>query len=453
MGDVRSYIEPLEPLEIPVSVGAGKDDGDVERFLQHELEKISKAAGLEHTWVESEIKRDAGALASRAGGLFQWARLLSSLLSNRIRPREVVLRVLEGIETSAATPEVNLDVMYTEALNIALPTVAAASADRDLGVLYRRVVGTVLAAQQPLTVSAICTLLEAGEDDASSAIRKLLENLGCVLVLYPIRGGAIVVRIAHPSFHNYVTSQDRCPPSWFIDAHQASVQLGSRCFSLMAKALRKDICRMGGPSVMNKDVSSGTVYRYIVTGLRYACSYAFMHISGDGGNLRMLETFLMEKLMEWLEAMSLMKLLDTAVELMQHTLAELGQVCRIYPYLFDNPSHYIPLPALCISTVHLLPASRSSRMPYGSSGGSEQFWTRAPYTYISQLCHSRHRVRCFIASTQHDTRTYPTSLKATPIHGLRSCAQSATSAATSILLDISRFPRTHLGSAFPPLPI
>ena len=335
--DVRGHLEALKPLEISVAVGAGKDGGDVEHFLQHELERISKAAGLEHAWSASDIKRDAGALASRAGGLFQWARLLSSLLGNRVRPREVVSRILR-VETSA-TPEVNLDVLYTEALNIALPV---APDDKDLDTLYRRVVGTVLAAKQPLTVSAICTLLKAGDDgDATGAIRKLLEDLGCVLVLYPIRSGAVIVRVAHPSFCDYVTSRHRCPSSWFIDAYQASVQLGSQCFSLMATSLRRDICRMGNPSVTNKDVSSETVYRYIVTGLRYACSHAFNHVAGDGGNLRMLETFLMEKLLEWLEAMSLMRLLDTAVELMQHAL----EVCGPYSYSSHDSLRYPSLRA------------------------------------------------------------------------------------------------------------
>lgn len=330
-GDVHRYLKALELLEIPLAVGTGKDDGDIEHFLHHELDRISKAAGLERSWPAAEIKTDAGALASKAGGLFQCAWLLSSLLANRVRPREVVSRILGGggsvgggVETSA-TPEVNLDALYTEALNIALP---AASNDKDLDPLYRRVVGTVLAAQQPLTVSAICTLLKADDDDATSAIRSLLENLGCVLLLKPICGGDVVVRIAHTSFYDYVTSRRRCPSLWFIDAYQASVQLGSRCFSLMATSLRRDICRMGSPSATNKDVSSESVYKYIVTGLRYACSHAFTHIAADGGNLRMLETFLMEKLLEWLEAMSLMSHLDTAVELMQHALADLTQVCH-----------------------------------------------------------------------------------------------------------------------------
>jgi len=333
-GNVHRYLKALELLEIPLAVGTGKDDGDIEHFLHHELDRISKAARLERSWPAAEIKRDAGALASRAGGLFQWAWLLSSLLANRVRPREVVSRVLGGggvgggVDTSA-TPEVNLDALYTEALNIALP---AASNDKDLDPMYRRVVGTVLAAQQPLTVSAICTLLKADDDDATSAIRSLLENLGCVLLLNPICGGAVVVRIAHTSFYDYVTSRRRCPSLWFIDAYQASVQLGSRCFSLMATSLRRDICRMGSPSATNRDVSSERVYKYIVTGLRYACSHAFTHIAADGGNLRMLETFLMEKLLEWLEAMSLMSHLDTAVELMQHALADLTQVCHTWSY-------------------------------------------------------------------------------------------------------------------------
>jgi hypothetical protein len=360
-GDVRKNLETLRPLEIPVAVGTGSDDGDIERFLQHELERVSKEAGLERTWPALQIKQDAGALAVKALGLFQWARLLSSLLTNRVRPREVVSRIL-SVETSS-TPEVSLDELYTEALNIALP---AAAEDRDFDLLYRQVVGTVLGARQPLTISAICTLLKADEDGASSAIRSLLEDLGSVLALHRIRGGAVVlVRIGHPTFYDYVTSQERCPSTWFIDPHQASVQLGSRCFSLMATTLRRDICRMGTPSATNKGVSSG---QYFTTGLRYACSHAFIHIAGDQSNLRMLETFLTEKLLEWLEAMSLMKHLDTAVESMQQALAELKQVCSTFSDPFRSFLH--PFSVLSIRKVRRLLASSSFKTPYDSSADS-----------------------------------------------------------------------------------
>ena len=339
--DVHQCLEALKPLNIPVTVGVGMDDGDIEYYLQHELEKISKAAGLEKTWSASQIKRDASALAPKAGGVFQWAWLLSSLLVNRVQPRDMVTRMLD-VETSS-TPEVNLDVMYTEALNIALPKV---SSDVNLGPLYHQVVGTVLAAKQPLTLSGICFLLKADSNDARSAIQALLVNLGSVLVLQHIRGGALMVRVAHPSFRDYVTSQERCPPSWFIEPHQASVELGSRCFSSMARSLRRDICRMGSPSVTNKDVSSGTIYQYIVTGLQYACLHAFTHVEPNGDNLRMLETFLMEKLLEWLEAMTLMGFLDTAVELMQHALAVLNQVCRALTSFSET---YLHSSLLCAS--------------------------------------------------------------------------------------------------------
>ena len=203
--DVRQCLGALEPLKIPMTVGVGLDDGDVEYYLQHELERISKVAGLEKTWHASQIKSDASALASKAGGLFQWAWLLSSLLVNRVQPRDVVACILD-VETSS-TPEVNLDVLYTEALSIALPEVAN---DVNLGPLYHQVIGTVLAAKQPLTVSAICSLLKAdtGSDGTSSAIQALLVNLGSVLVLHRIHGGALVVRVRHPSFRDYVTSQE-----------------------------------------------------------------------------------------------------------------------------------------------------------------------------------------------------------------------------------------------------
>ena len=339
--DVRQCLEALEPLKIPVTIGVGMDDGDIEYYLQHELERISKAAGLEKTWPATQIKRDASALASKAGGLFQWAWLLSSLLANRVQPRDVVARVLD-VKTSS-TPEVNLDVLYTESLNIALPEIAN---DVNLGPLYHQVVGTVLAAKQPLTLSGISSLLKTDSDDARNAIQALLVNLGSVLILHRTRDGALVVRIGHPSFREYVTSKERCPPTWFVDPYQASVQLGSRCFSMMATALKRDICRMRSLSATNKDISPGTIYQHIVSGLQYACMHAFTHIERNDGNLRMLETFLMEKLLEWLEAMTLMGSLDTAVELMQHALAVLNQVGRA---LACFSATYLHGPALCTS--------------------------------------------------------------------------------------------------------
>jgi len=96
---------------------------------------------------------------------------------------------------------------------------------------------------------------------------------------------------------------------------------------------------MGSPSVTNKDVSPGSIYQFIATGLQYACIHAFTHVERDSGNLRMLETFLMEKLLEWLEAMTLMGLLDTAVELIQHALSVLNQVWSALTSLSETCSY------------------------------------------------------------------------------------------------------------------
>jgi hypothetical protein len=68
--EMHQCLETLELLKFTVTVGVGMDDGDIEYCLQHELEGISKAMGLDKSWLASQIKRDASALASKAGGLF-----------------------------------------------------------------------------------------------------------------------------------------------------------------------------------------------------------------------------------------------------------------------------------------------------------------------------------------------------------------------------------------------
>jgi hypothetical protein len=87
-------------------------------------------------------------------------------------------------------------------LNITLPEEAD---DRNLAI---QVVGTILATEQPLslTSSVNCTLLNTDNGDARGSIPTLLENLGCAPILCRILGKAVVVRIGHPSFGDYVTS-------------------------------------------------------------------------------------------------------------------------------------------------------------------------------------------------------------------------------------------------------
>lgn len=82
--------------------------------------------------------------------------------------------------------------MFNASTYIALPETT------DDRILARRTIrsSAVLTAKQSLTFSVICTLSDADSDDASGAI---LENHRRVLIMYRIRGAAIVVRIYKPA--------------------------------------------------------------------------------------------------------------------------------------------------------------------------------------------------------------------------------------------------------------
>ena len=208
--DIRQSFEALRPLEIPVNVGVDLDDGDIEKYLNYELKRISKMASLENTWPASEIEKDARVLAPKAGGLFQCARLISSLLVNNqaqaAQPRDMVARILNFKMSS--TPEVNLDTLYAEALNIALR-------DVNLHPLYHQVVSTILSASRPLVLREIWYILNVRHDDARSVIETLIANLETVFILR--RDKDLRVMVGHPSFRDYVTSRVRCPERWYIE--------------------------------------------------------------------------------------------------------------------------------------------------------------------------------------------------------------------------------------------
>ncbi|KAH8999503.1 hypothetical protein EDB92DRAFT_969791 [Lactarius akahatsu] len=239
--DVRDVVEPLEPLDTYLAVGDGQDNGDIELYLQCELLQICKAPRLERTWSPEQVKRNARSPSVKAGGLFQWAKLAIMLLGTQTRRREMIVHILNVANkfTVSTWRGGSLDVLYEEALSIA---VSVEAQDKDLRTLYRQVIGMVVAAQEPLTISAICSLLNAsGVGCDASAVHTLLENLRSAIVIRRVYDEAILVRIGHRSSSEFVTSPQRCPSTWYINLQGTSAQLGSRCFSLMAKASRR-IC-------------------------------------------------------------------------------------------------------------------------------------------------------------------------------------------------------------------
>ncbi|KAI0057579.1 hypothetical protein BV25DRAFT_1367527 [Artomyces pyxidatus] len=204
--DIAMAMETISASHLAIDVsGYGEEGDDARAFIEAELGRIRKAKNLSGEWSEKQLARDVAALSERAAGLFQWAKVVCTLLNDSFSPCSVISRILRLVPETE--PEANLDGLYLEALRIALPR---ASRDPELQVAYKTVVGFIISAPDPPEILLICNLFDMAEE----RVRRLLTDLGCVVRV----GWMGELTIAHASFSDFITDATRCSDlTFYID--------------------------------------------------------------------------------------------------------------------------------------------------------------------------------------------------------------------------------------------
>jgi hypothetical protein len=322
--DIAVYLKKVSPKTIHLSVRLTHEDGDLKHFFNHELTEIRTVKNLDGSWSHKQLMHDVVALSNQACGLFQWAAVACGLIWRRFNPRSAIDRILTL--RSSKDPQVNLDTLYTDCLHQVFPD---AKNDPELRDTYVQVVGTIIAAKEPLEIPALHDLLDV---DAATIDRLLLE-LGCVISMESVLGTR-VAQIAHPSFFEFVTDASRCTDNAF-NLHKAAVsrELGSRCFTQAFASLKRNICQVADEETDNNEMPPEALVSCLTPVLRYSCQFLLVHASEDVASdacslSDRLDDFLRRKLLEWIEVMSLLQLLDTAVLMLREFPSTNGRSVR-----------------------------------------------------------------------------------------------------------------------------
>jgi hypothetical protein len=95
--------------------------------------------------------------------------------------------------------------------------------------------------------------------------------------------------------------------------------LALRCLQVMNRSLQQDICCLGEPSLPHADIADleCRLKRHVSDELRYACEYWHAHLVHVKESINELwhelTTFCMEHIFHWIEVLSLLGLLRSAV--------------------------------------------------------------------------------------------------------------------------------------------
>ncbi|KAF9646338.1 hypothetical protein BDM02DRAFT_3262324 [Thelephora ganbajun] len=247
-------------------------------------------------------------LCERAAGLFVYAAATIQFIDHRNNdPKGQLDRLLRSPESSAREGKTRLKANTTpDSLYISILQEAFGDDDPEDDDKTRSVLGAVILAANPLSPSAIATLLGFGAKD----IFLRLSSIHSLLIFQ--EGVDSPVRPFHKSFPDFIVDPTRCTNERFhISPPSHHRELLAGCLELMNQTLEKNMCNLPD-AVANHEVGDlcERTKRNLNPALRYACKSWHKHLV-DGHTVRtpviasVLRRFLEKKFLFWLEVLSI----------------------------------------------------------------------------------------------------------------------------------------------------
>ncbi|KAF5362435.1 hypothetical protein D9756_002759 [Leucocoprinus leucothites] len=286
--DIKRRISPIS-THIHVSIGTDEASSDVRRYLEDRLREIADAyTELPVDWAHQTAER----LAKRAAGVFIWA----TTITNFIEAGEPQLQ-LEDIDAGLGLggEEGSLYALYTNVLRISFKNLRGKHKEA-----FKCVVGAMIFAQRPFRDSEFTAINPVVTGSMLEHIRNGLRSV--------VDQGA-TLRFIHQSFVDFLLSPE-CPEEFTIREPEQQHQLSTLCLTTMSKQLRFNICGLETSSLKNADVPD--IETKVQTHLRHTAfdERLVIHVS---------EVF-KERLLYWLEAMSLLKETNRTVPILRGAL-------------------------------------------------------------------------------------------------------------------------------------
>ena len=294
-------------------------NNDIRRFFKHKFSELARRRQGLDNWPTTE---QLDLLCKRAAGLFVFAVATVKFLDHKNRdPRRRLDILLQSPESSVhegktkLTANTTLDLLY-----MAILQEAFGDDDPEDDSIVRSVLGAVILATNPLSPSTIAALLGFHTADvflqlsSTHSLLILEENIN-----HPVRP-------FHKSFPDFITDPARCINQRFRVSppdHHLELLLG--CLELMDQTLEKNICNLP-EAVKNSEVDDlqERIDEFISPALQYACKSWHRHLNGKDmvHTPRVISTlhhFLEKKFLCWLEVLSVLGAVRSAVDALETT--------------------------------------------------------------------------------------------------------------------------------------
>ncbi|RPA83896.1 hypothetical protein BJ508DRAFT_52548 [Ascobolus immersus RN42] len=313
--DVKEGYTGLVLHEVPAST----IERDIQLYLRHRLGQIRNESddNLDDVWPGDDRLQK---LCQKAKGLFIYASTACLFIGEDPYDAEDRLELILQDDYVGKSMNASLDLIYSTILKKSI-TFKGCN-EKETAAKIRLVIGSIVALQDVLSLASLERLLTFREPNgkAKVSIRSALHRLHSVFTV-PVQKDE-PVKLLHPSFRDYLFSNERCRDKKFwIDSNVIHLELLQACIgsmSCLSSGLRKDICGLQHPGVSRSEIDQGIISSRVPQELQYACRYWALHFTKChsvrcGRASTLVFQFLKVHLLHWIETMALMGFLNESL--------------------------------------------------------------------------------------------------------------------------------------------
>ncbi|KAL6831257.1 hypothetical protein J3E69DRAFT_354190 [Trichoderma sp. SZMC 28015] len=289
---------------ISLELNADSVSKAIEDYIDHQVQALSTLK--EYTKdQEAKVKKY---LHENANGTFLWVALVCAQLKGASR--------CDPLPKSSEFPA-ELNSLYRRMITKVC--------DPRMPGQGREILAIATLTRRPLTIKEFNSLVNTSEDHRQSLELVWGDILGYCGSFLTLRNGTVY--FVHQSAKDFLITE--ASAQLFSDGlGLVHTNIFQHCISAMHKTLRRDMCGLKKPGCLASEATLDQVKSGTLTSVAYCCVYWIHHfeqsvtgplldISDNTERHKMLYTFLSEKYVYWLEALSLLKSIFTGMEGLQ----------------------------------------------------------------------------------------------------------------------------------------
>jgi hypothetical protein len=270
---IRAHLSPMLDAKyatrIDLDTSTPSSILDVAMFLREQIKEIVSNEGLEREWPGEE---EMEGLCVKASGLFIWAVTATKFIRAQIDAdgSECLDDVLDELNTKGMG---DINALYHIILKRTCP-------DHDWAFeRFRRIVGCILALQEPLCLVALKDLLNLRKPNTNrpADVKHFIRRLRTVLVVGTDEINDKTIPRLHKSFIEFITSEHA--ERFRVNMVASNQELAVQCLRQL-NGLTRDMCEIEHLAAFNNDIQDlpTRIDRHFPPELRYACRCWSLHL-------------------------------------------------------------------------------------------------------------------------------------------------------------------------------